>query len=543
MSKFSRIIGIVGIVALLSVPLTMFLWDWEFTWLVATKLLFGVFAIVFWLFSNASSLRATFQGRATFYLAFTILFVVLGFGTAAIVNYIFYKYPMRFDLTKEKIHSLSDQSTQLLAKLDGKVEAIALYNAKEPLYEVVHQYLERYRYASNNFTYEFVDPVVRQDLVEQYGLQTGGPRLILTLTNASEPVKEERVKLDEERNPEEAITTALLKLTSTDTKPKICFSTGHGEKVLESENTDGAQPDRASDEQLNSLSLFAKDLTIEGYQTDTLLLAEKKAIPADCGIVVMVGPRGTISPDEIDILKKYLDANGNLLVFVGSQDTNSLSPLLKGYGIEVGNNTVVSPERRSPLEVVTNPALYPSNHPIFSRLAEGYSAVFPVARSVRTATPPAKLEVTSLASSSKYSWAEVDNLTGATKVTFDEGKDLPGPVSLAVAVTGKGSSPNPSDTAAGENLKTMRMVVFGSSHLVADAYYLVYQFNRNLVMNTIAWFANEGAGITIRPNFRAATILRLNESQMKFVTFFSIDILPLLILAFGIAVWQTRRWS
>ncbi len=62
-------------------------------------------------------------------------------------------------------------------------------------------------------------------------------------------------------------------------------------------------------------------------------------------------------------------------------------------------------------------------------------------------------------------------------------------------------------------------------------------------MNTIAWFANEGAGITIRPNFRAATLLRLNESQMKFVTFFSIDILPLLILAFGIAIWQSRRWS
>ena len=166
-----------------------------------------------------------------------------------------------------------------------------------------------------------------------------------------------------------------------------------------------------------------------------------------------------------------------------------------------------------------------------------------MARSVRTANLPANLEVTSLASSSKYAWAEVDSLTGTSKVTFDEGKDLPGPVSMAVAVVRKGTSNAPADTATTENAKTMRLVVFGSSHLAVDAYYLVYQFNRNLVMNTIAWFANEGAGITIRPNFRAATLLRLNESQMKFVTFFSIDILPLLILAFGIAIWQSRRWS
>jgi ABC-type uncharacterized transport system involved in gliding motility auxiliary subunit len=543
MSKFGRIIGIVGIVALLSVPLTMFLWDWEFTWLAATKLIFGVFAVVFWLFTNPSSLRTTFQGRATFYLAFTILFVVLGIGGAVIVNYIFYKYPLRFDLTTEKIHSLSEQSTQVLSKLDGSVEVIALYNAKEPMYEVIHQYLERYRYASNRFTYEFVDPLVRQDLVEKYDIKTGGPRLILKLKNSSDIVKEERVKVDDERNPEEAITTALLKLTSTDTKPKICFSTGHGEKTLKSATSDGAQPDQASEDQLNSLSLFAKDLTIEGYQTDTLLLPEKKAIPADCGIVVMAGPRGTIMPDEIDALKKYLDGNGNLLVLVGAQDTSSLSQLLKGYGIEVGNNTMVSPERRSPLEVVTNPELYPGNHPIFSRLTEGYAAIFPMARSVRTLTPPTNVDVTSLVSSSQHAWAEVDNLTGTAKVAFDEGKDLPGPVSMAVAAERKSSAPTPSETTSGEHTKTMRLVVFGSSHLAVNPYYSVYQFNRNLVMNTIAWLANEGAGITIRPNFRAATVLRLNESQMKFVTFFSIDILPLLILAIGIAIWQTRRWS
>ncbi len=62
-------------------------------------------------------------------------------------------------------------------------------------------------------------------------------------------------------------------------------------------------------------------------------------------------------------------------------------------------------------------------------------------------------------------------------------------------------------------------------------------------MNTLAWLTREDRKITIRPRFRAASLLRLDESQRKFITFFASDLLPLLILAAGITIWQMRRWS
>ena len=539
MIKFGRVIGIVGLVALLSVPLTMFLWDWQFTWLAAAKIVFGVSAIVYWFLSNAPNLKATFQGRATFYLAFTILFAVIGLGVAVIVNYIFYQYPVRFDMTKEKIHSLSEQSVQLLSKLDGDLEVSAFYNSQEPQYEMVRECLDRYRYESNRFHFKSLDPVVEQNLVENYNIQGTGPRIVIKYRD-----REERVKIDQEHTPEESITTALLKLTTKNDKPKVCFSTGHGEKTLQGSEADETQPDRAADEQLNSISLFVKDIGYEGYSKETLLLAEKKEIPADCGILVLAGPRSNLTPHELGIIKKYLDGDGKLLAFIGAEDTGSLSGLLKEYGIEVGNDTVVSLETGS-LTVFSDPALYPQNHPIFSHLRHAYSAVFPITRSVRALPSPTGLEVTSLVSSGKETITKPGNLAGqSSNVTFDKVKDLVNSVSMAATVERKTGSSSPAleKTQAG-NSNTLHIVVFGSSLVVVDAVYLVNQFNRNLVMNSLAWLTNESAGVTIRPNFRAATLLRLNESQMKFVTFFSIDILPLLILAFGIAIWQIRRWS
>ena len=73
MIKLGRIAGIVGMVSLLSAPLTLFLWDWQLTWVVVSKLLFGLLLIAFWLSTNFRGIRKTFQGRSAFYGGFTVL--------------------------------------------------------------------------------------------------------------------------------------------------------------------------------------------------------------------------------------------------------------------------------------------------------------------------------------------------------------------------------------------------------------------------------------------------------------------------------------
>ncbi len=524
MIKFGRIAGIVGLVSLLSAPLTLFLWDWQLTWVAVAKLIFGGALIVFWLSTNFRGIRERFQGRSAFYGLFTALFAVMALVVVVIVNYAAHRYPWSRDLTEEKIYSLSDQTSRVLEELEEDVEVKAFYGSKEREYGLLLNFFERYRYGSSHFLYEFVDPVVRQDLVEKYKIHQNGPRIIFRCRQ-----REERVKLGSEgqSGPEEALTTALVKITASGGKKKICFITGHGEKGLEGEDPRG------------TLSLLRQDLQSEGYLPDTFSLLEQPRVPPACEVVVLAGPRQELVEDEIRSLDNFLQSGGRLMAFLGVGDSISPAELLKTYGVVLGSDTVIYPQSRRPLEVVTDPRRYPKTHPVFSRFFKGgvvllnqLQAVFPLARSVRKSSqPPQGIEVTELATSSVQAWAETDAIAEGEKISvvFDQGKDAPGPVSLAAVAESRPAG--------------ARLAVFGSSLLAVDAAYRVFPFNRNLVLNTLAWLTFEEKKIVIRPRFRAASLLRLDESQMKFITFFTTDILPLFILAFGITIWQMRRWS
>jgi hypothetical protein len=408
---------------------------------------------------------------------------------------------------------------------------MAFYGPKESEFGLLMELFDRYRYVSSRFTYELVDPVVRQDLVERHKIHQGGPRILVRHRD-----REERVKLGEKEQsgPEEAITAALLKVTATGEKRKVCFITGHGEKALE------------GDDPRSVMTLFAGDLESEGYQKDTISLLEQPEVPPACQLVVLAGPSRNLIEDEQKSLENFLLAGGRMLVFLGNEDTTSLHGLLRKLGIVVGDDTVISPRGRSPLEVVTDPRRYPKTHPIFARFFSGsmvvlnqLQAVFPLSRSVRKlVAPPGHLEVTELVTSMSQAWGESDKIEGSgqIEVTFDRGKDTPGPVPMATVVQPKAKEP-------AEEPQGPRLAVFGSSHVAVDAAYRIFPFNRNLIMNTVAWLTHEEKKITIRPRYRAASLLRLRESDIEFITFFSMDILPLLILAFGITIWQIRRWS
>jgi ABC-type uncharacterized transport system involved in gliding motility auxiliary subunit len=521
MHKLGRILGICGLVALLSVPLTLFLWDWQLTWVAVAKLVFGVAALAVWLLAARPSLGQTFRARPAFYGAFAGLFSVLAVVGLVVVNYLAHAHPLRWDLTRERIFSLSDQTLDVLGGLQDTVEVRAFYGPQEPEIESVRGWLERYRLASPRFAYELVDPVVRLEAVEKNKIVPGGPRVLLTYRG-----REERVRLGQTdaSGPEEVLTGALLRLTQSGGERLLCFTSGHGERALTGEDP------------RQSMSLWARDLEGEGFRTQALSLLEVRQVPEACLAVVVAGPAQALAADELQALGAYLDRGGRLLVLVGFGDSGSLNDLLAQRGAQVTERAVIFPEGRSPLEVVTDPQQYPSTHPIFARFFQGgavslgqLQAVLPMARQLAVRQAAGALPMLVLASSSASAWAETDDITAVDQVAFDKERDVPGPVGLAlVGEAAQGGA---------------RLAVFGSSLMACDAAYRVFPFNRNLLMNTLAWLVHEESKITIRPRLRAASLLRLEETDLKFITFLASDLLPLTILAFGITVWQLRRWA
>ena len=154
---------------------------------------------------------------------------------------------------------------------------------------------------------------------------------------------------------------------------------------------------------------------------------------------------------------------------------------------------------------------------------------FPLARSVTPAmNPPAGLNVETLFSSSQRSWGETNIKSGEAK--FDEGVDLKGPVSMAVAVTKD----------LGNNSKKARMVVIGDSDFASNSLY-GQQGNGNLFVNTVSWLAQDESFISIRPKNPEDRRITMTEAQRRLVSYVMLLLLPVGVLIIGGSVWAKRR--
>ena len=117
------------------------------------------------------------------------------------------------------------------------------------------------------------------------------------------------------------------------------------------------------------------------------------------------------------------------------------------------------------------------------------------------------------------------------KVSYQPGKDIKGPLTVAAADTISGS-----DGKKGEG----RLVVTGTSLLGANAY-LGFQGNKDLVMNMINWLSAEESLISIRPKSNEHQSLNLSQRQMGRLLYLGVFGLPLVIILVGTGVWWRRR--
>src|SRR5262249_25630435 len=151
------------------------------------------------------------------------------------------------------------------------------------------------------------------------------------------------------------------------------------------------------------------------------------------------------------------------------------------------------------------------NHPITEHMK--VMTFFPLARSVTPTTPlPEGITADKLLNTNERSWGET-NMKGG-EAEFDEGKDLKGPVTLAVAAS----------KTAGE--KKARLVVYGDSDFASNAYNGTAG-NGNLFSNTVNWLARDENFISIKPKSSDDRRIEMTEGQGRLVTYVMILMLPI----------------
>jgi ABC-type uncharacterized transport system involved in gliding motility auxiliary subunit len=457
-------------------------------------------------------------------LAATSVLVVLGILVA--INFIGARQNKRWDLTTNKQFSLSDQSRNVLAKLDSPMQVLVF--AKEEEFPRYQDKLKEYGYWSKRVSAEYIDPdkkptVAKQNKVEQYGT------IVFNYKGRSE-----RVTSDNEQD----ITNGVIKVVSGQQR-KLYFTQGHGEKDTTSAERDG-------------YNAVAAALGRENYAVEKLALAQQGSVPDDASVVVVAGPRIDFFAPEVDALKTYLAKSGKLMLEldppdrVDSPPLTNLIALAHDWGVNVGNNVVVDVSGMGRLlgtdASVPVAANYPS-HPITARFT--LLTAFPLARE---ASPiPSGVDghtAQVFVETSARSWAETDikSLLATGQVALDESKgDKKGPIAIGSAVTASATPAAPPKPGEADAPKPeTRVVVMGDSDFAGNAG-LGIQGNRDLFMNMVGWLSQQENLISIRPKEADDRRITLTATQQSNITWLSLLIIPGFIFGSGIYTWWRRR--
>jgi len=334
---------------------------------------------------------------------------------------------------------------------------------------------------------------------------------------------EKEEKLDKAQEAE--LTNVILKV-SRKGKKVIYFLTGHGEKGIDATDPQGYNKAKAS-------------IEAENYEVKPLLLAREKEIPEDCAVLIIPSPQKPLFQDEIETIDDYLKKGGKAFFMFDPPPAVGLEDLMGDWGLKVGEDIVLDASGVGRL-FGAGPAMPLVNsygqHPI----TKGFNLMtfFPEARSVTPEQEPgSELEVTPLINTSSQSWGET-NLE-SEKASFDEAKDLKGPVTIGSVVTKNVKGEKSSSSISGKEVKA-RLVVFGDSDFANNAYFGL-SGNGDLFMNSLSWLAEEEDLIAIRPKTPEDRRVNMTGRQARMVFYFSLIIFPLLALGSGGIVWYRRR--
>lgn len=472
---------------------------------IATAVI-GVILLIIALLSDPAALRGLVTGRRTLYSTNVVVSAVAFLAILGLINFLGTRYTKRIDLTEEKNFSLSAQTLQILQYLDKPVHIIAFYN--EGAGQELRDRLTEYTRHTSKVTFEFIDPDARPAEARRYNITSYG-----TLLFECEGRQQTTYGSDEQE-----ITSNILKVSRTEQKV-IYFLTGHGERDI----NDGSQ---------TGFSEAKRLLEMESYKVLSANLVTTPTVPANAAVLVIASPVKELLEQERQAIWTYLKDGGKLLWLTDPGIHNTLEDeALTKYGLRFDNNLIIDPAS-SLLGDVATPLV---NRFEWSQVTKDLrvAVFFPSARSISTEKEsPQGVVVTAIARSSEDSWGETD--LANRQVRFDEGKDLRGPlnIGLIVEITATGAS---------VTQQKSRLAIFGDSDFASNGGINTPLGNRDLLVNTVNWLAEEESLISIRPKPPTDRSIFLTGNQGNMIFLVTTILMPLAVLLVGGLVWWRRR--
>jgi ABC-2 type transport system permease protein len=413
----------------------------------------------------------------------------LSFVLLVVVNVSVNIHDIRFDVSRDKINTLSEQTLYILNNLKEDVTFHAVLNAG-PSAQNFKRAIEQYSYYSRHIKYQILD---KQEI--------GAKFESLTLF-----YKNKRVSISSLT--EDDISSAIVSITR-DIRKNIYFINSHGEPDIEDNSAEG-------------ISFLTSKIRSYGYEVSSVDL--KKVLPKDKGLLIMLAPSKDINDLELKRINNFLSNGGSFILLFGPpvsltdfDPAKKINTLLVGLGIRITDNIIIDPSSKKmglgQAVVVTQDLS--SKNLISSDLKD--PLILPYSRSLVLSK-----NSKSLCKSSLTSWGGSSVLSG--KLVFDDKKDLKGPLDICAYTCVSGD-------------KGCLMVV-GNSAFVTNKY-INYGSNYDLIMNAISFMLDDKELVfsrtrVDRPGYFIA-------GSIFVVGFFATYFIPFIMLVAGFLSYYRRK--
>jgi len=463
------------------------------------------------------------------------IYIISALAIFLMINWLSFRHWARFDLTKNKIYSLSDESKKVLKNLKNDLEVYVLFDERDQIFDELKELLKRYENLSKKIKVKFIDPekniLEAKRLVEELGITQNNSIVLKSKDKKKFIYGTELAEYDytgmqwgqpptlKAFKGEEAITTGILNV-SEEKQIKIGFIKGHNEFKIDEYNEQG-------------LSEAKENLEKRNYKIEEISLVNLTEIPADFSLLVSISPKYPFLPRELEIIEKFLEKGGSFLLAVDSNfdEVNKnlkdlgFNEFLKNYGIEIKNVLVFDPKKAIPF--VGPGYLYLDSfrfHKITDKM-QNTPVLFPLSIGLGTLEPKIKDYKTSIIlETSDEAWGETDiaTLLKEEKVSKDE-KDLKGPIAISVISEGKG-----------------KILVVGDGDFCTNGQ-IKNLGNGIFFQNAVHYLAQKEELISIPPKPVERVAITLNRAQMRTIFIITIVVLPLISIISGIMIYRVRR--
>lgn len=437
------------------------------------------------------------------------------------------------DFTSEKLYTLTDTSKERVRDIEKDVNIYFVgYTDNDATIDLAKQYHN----ANEKINVEVVDSTSRPDLVEKYGIENGATGVIVESGEKSkilssydfytyDPVTYEEIDITEEK-----LTNSVL-YVAAEKVPTVYFLEGYSEFSVNMN--------------MNYLVTFLGN-EVTTYNTVNLLTSGK--VPEDCDTLIITTPQKDFDDVATNAITEYINNGGNILWFnlVVSEEQNftNVNKILAMYGVNPFSVGVIRESDSSKMMTDAPSIIVPDVS--YSTITKNIPSVLLVNATKLNFVSDEELKAlnvtkTTLLEASSGSYFRTNfNITSDSKQTGEEEGPFTVGAELQKVVKEANAETNEAE-------KVSKLVIYGENLFISDytlsstsSYPIIsYSYNKDLVMDTIAYLVDRHEDIVIRKDTNTINYTATVE-QDNIIQGIIFGV-PVIIIFAGILVWQHRR--